>query len=189
VTLHAVRPACYHCELPQSACWRQHPSDGFRLLRSGIIPRSRADTIPMVPPTPPQAVRPTSPEAKVLYIEYTCAPEQHCPGYLLPATSVTSRRNPRWILHVFADNVLSNPGNTPCFHHQSSAGQRPVFVTDVAVTLTGKRPSRTEDQQYQSETKALLNIRRATSFTCGTLQHQPGSPESAIPASVVTLLP
>jgi hypothetical protein len=64
---------------------------------------------------------------------------------------------------VLLDNIIANPGGTPCFTYQQDSltvQSTPfTFVLDVAITLTVE----TEEidpitRQKQTETKALLNV-------------------------------
>ena len=60
---------------------------------------------------------------------------------------------------ILLDNLLANPGGTPCFAYQESTFGGTTYVTGVAITVTVQ----TEDVdpvtgQFQTETKALLNV-------------------------------
>jgi hypothetical protein len=65
-------------------------------------------------------------------------------------------------------NILANPNDlnnnaVPCFSYQtqtaSLASGATTFVTDVAITLTEQTQFKDpQTQQYQQETKALLNV-------------------------------
>jgi hypothetical protein len=60
---------------------------------------------------------------------------------------------------ILVDNLVPNPGGTPCFTYQTRNTQGMLFVTGVAVTLTVQ--SRQRDpvtNQFQTESKALLNV-------------------------------
>jgi len=105
-------------------------------------------------------------DGNVLYVQYDCVPGTPAsPGFLyrrqvpfsagaLPALSPDQ---------VLLNNVLPNPDGFACFSYQTEKVTRgtltETFVTDVAVTLTVQTqlvdPT---TNQYQTETKALLNV-------------------------------
>ena len=80
--------------------------------------------------------------------------------------STPTRKPPLSDAQVLLSNVMPNPGGTPCFTYQTSAsppmivqGQPFVFVLDVAITLTVQTQQIDPiTKQYQTETKALLNV-------------------------------
>jgi prepilin-type N-terminal cleavage/methylation domain-containing protein len=60
---------------------------------------------------------------------------------------------------VLLTNLLPNPGGTPCFTYEQKTVAGTTYVLNVAITLT----SRTQfvdrvTRQFQTETKALLNV-------------------------------
>jgi len=133
-------------------------------------------------------------DGKVLYIEYTCAPgTTTAPGYLYRnQMSFTVAAKPALDPSMYLlTNVLSNPGNTPCFTYQVQQANGLSFVTDVAVTLTVQTPLKDpKTNAFQWETKALLNISPRNVFYVWELYSINQVPRNQpIPASVVTLLP
>jgi hypothetical protein len=68
---------------------------------------------------------------------------------------------------VLLNNVMQNPGNAACFTYQTTNAVNPIlvngvptiFVLDVAITLTVQTQQLDPiTKQYQTETKALLNV-------------------------------
>ena len=92
---------------------------------------------------------------------------------------------------VLIDNILANPGGTPCFTYQVQSAAGVNYVTDVAITLTVRTQNRdVNTQDFQTETKALLNVSPRNVFNVWqmaglgfTNRVQP------TPASVTALLP
>lgn len=133
-------------------------------------------------------------DGKVLYVEYTCAPGTAAtPGFLyrneISFTALLKPPvNPSMIL---LSNVLTNPNNTPCFTYQVQQANGQYFVTDVAVTLTVQTQQLDpQTHQYQSETKALLNISPRNIFYVWELYSINQTPRNQpMPASVTALLP
>ena len=92
---------------------------------------------------------------------------------------------------VLIDNILANPGGTPCFTYQTQTAGGSTFVTDVAITLTVRTQNRDANtNDFQVESKALLNVSPRNVFNVwqmaglgNTNRVQP------TPASVTALLP
>jgi hypothetical protein len=60
---------------------------------------------------------------------------------------------------ILLPNVLPNPGGTPCFSYQQKTVGANTYVIDVAVTLTVQTQNPDpQTEQFQKETKALLNV-------------------------------
>jgi hypothetical protein len=100
-------------------------------------------------------------DGTLVYVEYTCAPDDANGGYLyrtVITNPLTAASKPApGVANVLLDNIVNNPSNAACFLYQRDSGN--LFVLDVAVTLT----VRTQQidpltKTYQKETKALLNI-------------------------------
>jgi prepilin-type N-terminal cleavage/methylation domain-containing protein len=134
-------------------------------------------------------------DGNILYVEYTCAPGPPAnPGFLyrneMPAftTLVKPAVNPTMYLLT---NVLQNPNNSPCFTYQVQLANGQYFVTDVAITLTVQTPNRdTQTNQFQQETKALLNVSPRNVFYVWELYSLNQVPRNQpIPANVTALLP
>jgi prepilin-type N-terminal cleavage/methylation domain-containing protein len=133
-------------------------------------------------------------DGNILYVEYKCAPgTAAAPGFLyrneMPAftTLVKPAASPSMYLLT---NVLQNPNNAPCFTYQIQQANGQSFVTDVAVTLTVQTPLKDPTtNQYQDETKALLNISPRNVFYVWELYSTNQVPRNQpIPAQVTALL-
>ncbi len=128
------------------------------------------------------------------YVEYTCAPGTvSAPGFLY-RNDMSFTASPKPAIGppmVLVSNLLPNPNNTPCFQYQTAMGNAGTYVVDVAVTLTVQ--TQLQDQQthqFQTETKALLNISPRNVFEVwqwDAAKHQ--EKVQPMPASVAALLP
>jgi type II secretory pathway pseudopilin PulG len=133
-------------------------------------------------------------DGRVLYVEYTCAPGTPTqPGFLYrqEVSAFTGVKLPVDPSMVLLNAVLTNPNNTPCFTYQVQLANGQYFVTDVAVTLTVQTQQLDpQTHQFQSETKALLNISPRNVFYVWELFSTNQTPRNQpMPASVVALLP
>lgn len=133
-------------------------------------------------------------DGRVLYVEYTCAPgTPAAPGFLYrqEISAFTGVKLPVDPSMVLLNSVLTNPNNTPCFTYQVQQANGQYFVTDVAVTLTVQTQQLDpQTHQYQSETKALLNISPRNVFYVWELYSINQTPRNQpMPASVAALLP
>lgn len=110
-------------------------------------------------------------DGNMVYVEYNCQPgTPAAPGalYRNQLAWTAAVKPPVDATMILLNNLLTNPpdpnGNAfPCFNYQTKAvGVAPgtdTYVTDVEVTLTEQTQS--EDpttKQFQTETKALLNV-------------------------------
>jgi len=60
---------------------------------------------------------------------------------------------------VLLNNLTANPDGTDCFTYQTQTVGTKVYVIDVAITLTVQTPDKDPvTNEYQTETKALLNV-------------------------------
>jgi prepilin-type N-terminal cleavage/methylation domain-containing protein len=60
---------------------------------------------------------------------------------------------------VLLTNLLPNPGGTPCFTYEQKSVAGTTYVLNVAITLTSQTQYRDRvTRQFQTETKALLNV-------------------------------
>ena len=92
---------------------------------------------------------------------------------------------------VLIDNILANPGGTPCFTYQTQTAGGATYVVDVAITLTVRTQNRDANtNDFQTESKALLNVSPRNVFNVwqmaglgNTNRVQP------TPATVTALLP
>jgi prepilin-type N-terminal cleavage/methylation domain-containing protein len=102
-------------------------------------------------------------DGNMVYVEYTCDPDVTHSLYR-NAMSITATSKPKpTAANVLLSNITQNPGGTACFTYQTSTivvnGTSFTFVTDVAITLTVQTQQKDPlTQQFQTETKALLNV-------------------------------
>src|SRR5713226_7719329 len=60
---------------------------------------------------------------------------------------------------ILLPNIQANPGGTPCFSYQQKTVGADTYVVNVAVTLTVQTENADpQTNQFQTETKALLNV-------------------------------
>jgi prepilin-type N-terminal cleavage/methylation domain-containing protein len=101
-------------------------------------------------------------DGKMVYVEYTCDTAAHNLYRNVMAFNAGSK--PALDdSQILLSNIQANPGGTPCFTYQTASmtvqGTPFVFVTDVAITLTVQTQQIDPvTKQYQTETKALLNV-------------------------------
>ena len=129
-------------------------------------------------------------DGNMVYVEYKC---DTAGGNLyrnsMPFTAAT--KPALTSAQVLLPNILANPGGTPCFSYQQKTVGADTYVVDVAVTLTVQTQNPDpQSHQFQTETKALLNVSPRNVFEGWQLAS--GSVTKRLqpmPASVTTLLP
>ena len=92
---------------------------------------------------------------------------------------------------VLLNNIIANPGNSPCFTYQTEVVAGTTFVTGVAVTLSVRSQQLdTFSKDYLQATKTLLNVSPRNIFLVWSMASigitnrlQP------MPASILALLP
>jgi len=140
-------------------------------------------------------------DGNLVYIEYTCSQgTQANPGFLyrnqMLITAASKPANDNTM--ILLGNVLANPNDAnnnpvPCFNYQvRQIGNLPNYcVTNVALTLTVQTQNKDQQtQQFQPETKALLNVGpRNVIEVWGTANLVDSTRAQSIPASVTALLP
>lgn len=125
-------------------------------------------------------------DGNMIYVEYTC---DTAGGNLNRSVTpiAAAVKSPAQLL---LSNIQANPGGTPCFTYQQKTVGADTYVVDVAVTLTVQTQNPDpQTNQYQQETKALLNVSPRNVFEGWLLAT--GSVTNRIqpmPASVATLL-
>jgi prepilin-type N-terminal cleavage/methylation domain-containing protein len=136
-------------------------------------------------------------DGKMVYIEYTCDTNsgnlyRQVLAYDAAPASKVSPPNSSMIL---LPNILANPGGTPCFTYQQKSVTAPGgvvnwYVVNVAVTLTVQTQNPDpQTHQYQTETKALLNVSPRNVFECWQLASGlVANRIQPIPSSVTSLL-
>jgi hypothetical protein len=138
-------------------------------------------------------------DGNMVYVEYKCDTTV-VPGSLyrnvmafdLPAASKPALTGSQ----VLLGNILVNPNNTDCFTYMPNP--LPVvngntYVLDVAITLTVQTQLKDPTtQQFQTETKALLNVSPRNVFDVWQLQSAGGvlvNRLQPMPPTVLALLP
>jgi prepilin-type N-terminal cleavage/methylation domain-containing protein len=154
---------------------------------AGVVPSTTADGST---PTKLKIFGDINGNGSMVYVEYWC---DIATGRLYRnATPFTAGAKPAYTVDmVLIDNILANPGGTPCFTYQTQNAGGITFVTDVAITLTVRTQNRDANtNNFQTESKALLNVSPRNVFNVwqmaglgNTNRVQP------TPASVTALLP
>jgi len=92
---------------------------------------------------------------------------------------------------VLLTNVLPNPGGTPCFTYEQKIVGGSTYVINVAITLTSQTQVRDRvTRQFQTETKALLNVAPRNVFEAWQLASMGAYKRvQPMPPSVLSLLP
>jgi len=94
----------------------------------------------------------------MVYVEYFCdiangrlyRNQMAWDAMAKPATTVDQ---------ILVENVQPNPGNAPCFTYQTKTVSGTPYVIGVAITLTVQSQDKDSiTQEYQKESKALLNV-------------------------------
>lgn len=137
-------------------------------------------------------------DGNILYVEYKCDTSTN-PGYLYRnevanAVIVGTVKPPVNPTMYLLNNLEPNPNQAGCFSYQvqnaSVSGTPTPFVTDVALTLTVQTQLKDpQTNQYQQETKALLNITPRNVFyvwEATSLGEVPRNQQ--MPANIATLL-
>jgi len=104
-------------------------------------------------------------DGNMVYIEYKCDVTSP-PGNLYRNMMAWNDPPPSpepTASQILLSNVLPNPDGSPCFTYQvqgiNMSGTMTYFVTNVAITLTVQTQLRDPvTNQFQTETKALLNV-------------------------------
>jgi prepilin-type N-terminal cleavage/methylation domain-containing protein len=127
---------------------------------------------------------------RMVYVEYWC---DLATGRLYRnSVPFTAAVKPAYTTDmVLIDNILANPGGTPCFTYQTQSAGGVTYVTDVAITLTVRTQNRdVNTNDFQTETKALLNVSPRNVFNVWQMAGLGfASRVQPTPASVTALLP
>ena len=97
-------------------------------------------------------------DGRMVYVEYTCDTAnmrlyRNVTGY------AAMIKPPLASALVLLSNIVPNPNGTPCFSYQTAVVNGDTYVLDVAITLTVQTQERDlTTQQFQTETKTLLNV-------------------------------
>ena len=126
----------------------------------------------------------------MVYVEYWC---DIANGRLYRnSMPFTAGAKPAYTIDmVLIDNILANPGGTPCFTYQTQSAGGVDYVTDVAITLTVRTQNRDANtNDFQTESKALLNVSPRNVFNVWQLAGLGNTNRvQPTPASVTALLP
>jgi len=134
-------------------------------------------------------------DGTMLYIEYVCTTgTETAPGNLYRNTMPSSTVPPKPAVNagqILLTNVLANPGNTPCFTYEEKTVVPNRYVINVAITLTTQTQFRDRvTRQFQTETKALLNVAPRNVFEAWQLASMGSTNRiQPMPPSVLLLLP
>jgi len=129
-------------------------------------------------------------DGQMVYVEYTCDTEA---GFLYRNTMAFNAglKPPLTSAHVLLSNVRPNPGEEGCFTYEEKIVNGLTFVVDVAITLTVQTQHKDPvTQEYQTETKALLNVAPRNVFNAWELASISSNNRiQPMPATVAALLP
>ncbi len=129
-------------------------------------------------------------DGNMVYVEYTCdTTGGNLYRNVMPFTAVTKPAVTS--AQILLSNIQPNPGGTACFSYQQKTVGANTYVVDVSVTLTVQTQNPDpQTNQYQTETKALLNVSPRNVFEGWELAS--GGVTNRIqpmPATVTSLLP
>ena len=129
-------------------------------------------------------------DGQMLYVEYTCdiATNSLYRNVMPWDAGAKPALTPSMVL---LNNVIANPGNSPCFTYQVEDVAGLKFVTGVAVTLSVRSQQKDHySKTFQQATKTLLNVSPRNIFLAWTTVsigvHNRLQP---MPPSVLALLP
>ena len=158
---------------------------------SGIVPTNKAFGST---PTVLKMYGDINGDGNMVYVEYTCG-GGNLYRNVMPITAATKPGLTGAL--ILLPNIQANPGGTPCFSYQQKTVGADTYVVNVAVTLTVQTENADpQTNQFQTETKALLNVsprnvfegwQLASGNVPNRVQPMPAGPTGA--PSVTTLLP
>lgn len=97
-------------------------------------------------------------DGNMVYVEYTCDTANHRLYRNVMAWNAANKPGLNTSM-ILLDNIMPNPGGTPCFSYQTATVLGTDFVIDVAITLTVETQQVDPiTHQHQFETKTLLNV-------------------------------
>jgi type II secretory pathway pseudopilin PulG len=99
-------------------------------------------------------------DGNMVYIEYTCDTSTSVQKLYRNVMAYDAISKPSLSDSlVLLPNILPNPDGSNCFSYQQKVVGADTYVVDVAVTLTIQTQNKDpRTKQYQTETKALLNV-------------------------------
>jgi prepilin-type N-terminal cleavage/methylation domain-containing protein len=112
-------------------------------------------------------------DGNMVFVQYTCDTTVKKLYRQVMAFDATSKPAPT-DNEILLDNVVDNPGGTPCFTYQTATriaqGTTFTFVLDVAITFTVETEQLDPlTNDHQRETKALLNVSPRNVFAAWSL--------------------
>ncbi len=138
-------------------------------------------------------------DGNMVYVEYTCDIPAAVSGVQSPgnlyrnqmAWNATPPSAAPTASQILLSNIMPNPDGSPCFTYQQAMVLGTYYVTDVAITLTVQTQQIDPvTKQYQTETKALLNVSPRNVFHAWTLASLGVNKRiQPIPPQVALLLP
>jgi prepilin-type N-terminal cleavage/methylation domain-containing protein len=125
----------------------------------------------------------------MVYVEYVCDTAAGTLYRNMMAFDATGKPSPN-PSQVLLSNLLQNPGGTPCFTYEQKTVYNTTYVVNVAISLTTRTQSRDRvTRQFQTETKALLNVAPRNVFDAWLLVSMGSSNRvQPMPPSVAALL-
>jgi type II secretory pathway pseudopilin PulG len=134
-------------------------------------------------------------DGNMQYVEYTCDSAVNHSLYRNAMAFTAANKPALTDDKILLSNVVANPGGAPCFSYQTStvsvSGTSFTFVLDVAITLTIQTQQQDPTtRQYQTETKALLNVSPRNVFDAWAFASIGYTDRmQSTPASVTALMP
>ncbi|HYT65968.1 MAG TPA: type II secretion system protein [Vicinamibacterales bacterium] len=130
-------------------------------------------------------------DGNMVYIEYTCDTTNHNLYRNVMAWNAAGPSAAPAASQILLSNIIANPNGTDCFTYQTATVSGTTFVTDVAITLTVQTQLIDPiTKQYQTETKALLNVSPRNVFNAWLLASLGINDRiQPMPPSITALLP
>ena len=133
-------------------------------------------------------------DGNLVYVEYKCDMSTNPGKFTRSVTPFTA--GAKTVAQTLLTNLLANPAppaDGRCFDYQTRPIQNNTYVINVTVTLTIQTEYKDpQTNQFQTETKALLNVSPRNVYEAWQLTGSPGGTLYRIqpmPFSVVSLLP
>lgn len=131
-------------------------------------------------------------DGNMVYVEYTCdTVAGNLYRNVMAYDAVPASKPVAGNAQILLSNVQPNPGGAACFTYQQKTQGADTYVVDVAITLTVQTQAKDpQTNQYQSETKALLNVSPRNVFDTWELAGADATNRiQPMPPSVKSLLP
>lgn len=127
---------------------------------------------------------------QMVYVEYLCDTVNQRLSRNMVAWDATTK--PAWTpAMILLNNVVANPGGSPCFSYQTEVVAGNTYVTAVAITLSVQTQQIDPiTRQFQIETKTLLNVSPRNVFHAWQMASmQETNRIQPMPATILALLP